>query len=68
LRRVIGKPPGEEVEQLAAYPSFAEITTSITSDPLVARLREALLDVGRVLNEESSFAASVQDGNSREEE
>jgi hypothetical protein len=35
---------------------------------LVARLREALLDVGRVLNEESSFAASVQDGNSREEE
>src|SRR3954453_12412334 len=34
LRRVIGKPPREEVEQLAAYPSFAEITTSMTSDSL----------------------------------
>jgi len=35
---------------------------------LVIRLREALLDVGRVLNEESPSAASVQDGKSREEE
>ena len=35
---------------------------------LVSRLREALLDVGRVLNEESSSAGSVQDGNSREED
>jgi adenosylmethionine-8-amino-7-oxononanoate aminotransferase len=35
---------------------------------LVIRLREALHDVGRVLNEESPSAVSVQDGKSREEE
>src|SRR4051794_34609817 len=38
LRRGIGQPPGEEVEQLAAYPSFAEITTSMTSDSLGRRV------------------------------
>ena len=35
---------------------------------LVIRLREALLDVGRALNERSPSAASVQDSDSREEE
>src|SRR5215207_4784443 len=33
-RRLIGKPPGE-VEELAAYSTFARIATSMSSDPLV---------------------------------
>src|SRR5215204_4575755 len=33
-RRLIGKPPGE-VEELAAYATFARIATSMSSDPLV---------------------------------
>src|SRR5215216_7529348 len=32
-RRLIGKPPGE-VEELAAYSTFARIATSMSSDPL----------------------------------
>src|SRR5215216_6913225 len=33
-RRLIGKPP-EEVEELAAYSTFAGIATSMATDPLV---------------------------------
>src|SRR5215218_2615521 len=35
-RRLIGKPPGE-VEELAAYSTFAGIATPMATDPLVVR-------------------------------
>src|SRR5215216_7314287 len=35
-RRLIGKPPGE-VEELAAYSTFARIATSMSNDPLELR-------------------------------
>ena len=57
---------GQSGDAIVVAPPLIISETEIKE--LVARLREALLDVGRVLNEESSFAASVQDGNSREEE
>jgi hypothetical protein len=40
-RRVIGKPPGE-VEELAAYSTFAGIATYMASDPLVLRSSNAV--------------------------
>jgi hypothetical protein len=42
-RRVINKPLGEG-EQFAAYPTFVEIATSMTTDPLVDEARESAED------------------------
>jgi hypothetical protein len=57
---------GHSGDAIVVAPPFIISETEIGE--LVSRLREALLDVGRVLNEESSSAGSVQDGNSREED
>src|SRR5215217_5112245 len=45
-RRLIGKPPGE-VEELAAYSTFAGIATPMATDPLVVgdRFRDDLVDL-----------------------
>src|SRR5215207_10678245 len=44
-RRLIGKPPGE-VEELAAYSTFARIATSMSSDPLVPEVTLTLFRHG----------------------
>jgi hypothetical protein len=46
-RRVTSKPP-RRVEELAAYPTFAGITTSMTNDPLVPILPIAVLLSARI--------------------